>query len=190
MTARLMADSTNPAALPEWVHIKAFYIDGKYQATAQQIASWHGPKVLINTSGIPEHGGDMLDVENGDATPEAIPAWFDFQVAKGVRNLGVYSDRDQFQACTIALGVRRAARWLATLAGPIVHTFDGHPITACQAFGASLTGGPYDLSIVFDEAWHAGGDADLSSADAAHLAHLLTVAQTDLAAAQRFVKTL
>lgn len=190
MTARLMGDSTNPAAIPEWVHIKAFYIDGKYAATPQQIASWHGPKVLINVSGIPEHGGDMIDVENGDATPAAIPAWFDFQLARGARNLGVYSDRNQFAECTNAIGTRRAARWLATLDGPIVHTFDGIPIDACQAFGAALTGGAYDLSVVFNEAWHAGGDADLSSADTAQLAHLVTVAQTDLAAVQRFIKTL
>lgn len=190
MPARLLVDSTNPADLPRWAEIQAFYIDGRYAATAQQIASWHGPKVLINVTGIPEHGGDMLDVETGDATPAAIPAWYDFQLAKGTRNLGVYSNRDNFAECTNALGTRRAARWLATLAGPILHTFDGLPIDACQAFGESITGGHYDLSVVFNDAWHAGGDVDLSSADAAHLAHLVTVAQTDLASVQRFIKTL
>lgn len=190
MTARLLTDSTTPAGMPRWADMQAFYVDGQFAATAQQIASWHGPKVLITVTGNPSSDSDMIDVETGDATPDAIPAWYDARHALGVRNLGVYSNRDQFAACTAALGTRRAARWLATLGGPILHTFDGVPIDACQAFGSTLTGGDYDLSIVFNEAWHAGGDADISSADAAHLAHLATVAQTNLAALQRAIKNL
>lgn len=185
-----MVDSTTPADMPRWAEIQCFYVDGRFAATQQEIDSWHGPKVLINVTGDPGHGGDMLDVETGDASPGAIPAWFDAQLAKGTRNLGVYSNRDNFAACTAALGTRRAARWLATLAGPILHTFDGIPIDACQCFGESLTGAHYDLSIVFNDSWHAGGDVDISSADAAHLAHLVTSAQQSMIAAQRFIKTL
>lgn len=190
MTARLLVDSTVPADMPQWAEIQAFYVDGRFAATAQQIAARRGPKVLITVTGNPASDSDCIDVENGDATPDAIPAWYDARHALGVRNLAVYCSRDKFAACTTALGTRRAARWLATLAGPVLHTYDGTPVDACQAFGENLTGGHYDLSVVFNEAWHAGGDIEISSADAAHLAHLTTIAQTNLNALQRAIKAL
>lgn len=190
MTARTMADSTTVADLPEWVSVKAFYVDGIYAATVQQIDAWKGPKVLINVTGDPGHGGDMLDVETGDATPAAIPAWYDAQAAKGTRYLGVYSNRDNFTACTQALGARPAARWLATLDGTVLHTFDGHPIAACQAFGEALVRAHYDLSLIFDETWHPEGDVEIPSGDLAHIDHLATIAGRNLASLQRFVKSL
>lgn len=190
MTVRIAVDSTTPADMPRWADMQWFYVDGLYRATPQQIAAWHGPKALITVTGDPSSDSDMIDVENGDATPDAIPGWYDARHALGVRNLAVYCNRDQFAACTAALGNRQAARVLATLGGPILHTFDGIPIDACQAFGEALTGGHYDATFVFNEAWHAGGDTEISSADAARLSHLATVVQTDLAALQRAIKTL
>lgn len=149
MPARTMLDSTTPDVLPHWPHVKAFYIDGQYSATAEQIAAWHGPRLLINVTGDPTHGGDMLDVENGDATPASIPAWFDARHAAGIARPGVYSDRDQFGACTQALAGRVAARWLATLDGTIVNRFDGEDLDAVQFAGASELGFNGDVSLIF-----------------------------------------
>lgn len=190
MTARLMVDSTTPGDMPRWADIQCFYIDGQFAASQAQIDAWRGPKVLINVTGDPAHGGDCLDVESGDATPADIPAWYDHQHTLGTRYLTIYSDRNQFAECTNALAGRAAHRWLATLAGPIITIFDGHPITACQAFGSALTGAHYDLSVAFDQAWHPNGSLQLTGAELAHLENLAGSVAADVAALQRALKTL
>lgn len=154
MTARLMADSTTPDVMPSWVSVKAFYVDGDYAASTAQIDAWKGPKVLINVTGDPAHGGDCLDVESGDATPADIPGWYDARHADGARYLTAYSNRSQFTACTAAIGDRDCWRWLATLDGTLAHTFDGHPLAACQNLGAAMSGANFDLSVVFADDWH------------------------------------
>jgi hypothetical protein len=190
MTARLLADSTNPSGMPDWVSVKAFYINGRYKATPAQIAAWRGPKIRINVTGSPADGGDVLDVESEDATPADIPAWYDAGVARGARYLGVYSDRDQFQACTTALAARPAARWLATLNGELMTTFNGIVLDACQLLGSTLTGENYDLSIIFNDAWHPGYDTDIPNPDIADLAHQAALLQGNVTSLLRTIKRL
>jgi hypothetical protein len=180
MAARLMGDSTTPGAVPEWVDVKCFYVDGSFAASAEQIAAWHGPRVMINVTGDPAHGGNVLDVERGDATPDHVAAWFDARLAAGVSWPGVYCNRDQFGAVTANLGHRNAARWLATLDGKIFHTFDGIALAACQFAGAQLTGANFDLSLVFAGHWHPNWDAEIPNPEIANLARLGAIAQTDL----------
>lgn len=177
MAARLMADSTVVSDMPEWVSIKAFYINGRFKATEQQIAAWHGAKVKINVTGDPRDGGDMLDVETGDATPDHIPGWFDARLSAGARFLGVYCNRDKFDACTAAIAHRGAHRWLATLDGTLLHTYHGVPVDACQFMGEAQLGLHIDLSVVFNDAWHPGFETEVPNAELAHLLHLSTLAQ-------------
>lgn len=190
MTARLMADSTDATALPNWVSVKAFYINGRYAAPPAVIAAWRGPKVLINVTGAPADGGNMIDVENGDATPADIPGWFDYQLAHGGRYLGAYSNRDNFAACTTAIGSRHCHRWLATLDGTVLHTFDGIALDACQAFGARLLRLPIDLSVIFNDAWHPGWDTDIPNPDLAELLRLSAVVLQDAGAVHARLKAL
>jgi hypothetical protein len=180
VTARLMADSTTPADMPDWVSVKGFYADGQYAASQAQIQAWRGPRALINVTGDPAHGGNTLDVETGDATPADVPAWYDGRLAAGVRWPAVYCDRNKFDAVTAALGSRNAARWLATLDGTLLHTFHGQPLVACQHLGADKSGGNFDLSVVFAGHWLPSWDAEIPSADVAHLARLANITQNDL----------
>lgn len=156
MSARLMGDSVTASAMPKWLDIKAFYVNGKFAAPQSVINDWHGPKVLINVNGDAAQGGDALDVEAEDAGPGAIPGWYDDRKAAGAKFLAVYSNRDNFDACTAALDGRPARRWLATLDGTVLYTFHGIALAAVQAFPARFLPSNFDLSIVFDDEWHPG----------------------------------
>lgn len=169
MTARLAADSTDPAKLPDWVSIKCFYINGRYKATPEQIKEWPGPKILINVTGDPADGGDLLDIEPGNAGPAAAPGWYDARKAAGVARPGIYSDRIQFDAITRELAGRPAARVLATLDGTLHRAWNGVQLDACQNLGSAMTGGDYDLWVVFNHLWHPDPPTGLAQEDIKHL---------------------
>lgn len=186
MKARTMGDSITSSAVPSWVDIKCFYVDGKFASPQSVINDWHGPKVLINVTGDPAHGGDMLDVEAEDAGPDAIPHWYDTRHQDGAKYLGVYSNRDNFGACSVAIGTRPARRWLATLDGTVLYAFQGIQLTAVQAFPAKFLPSNFDLSLVFDDQWHPGvlpGRIRDIALELDHTAQLLTEQNRSLRAA-------
>ena len=155
---RVMFDSVHPAAIPTWAPMVAGYVDGRY---AWKAADWerfpHAQHVQINVTGDPSYGGDCLDVENGDATPDHAPGWYDARHAAGVRDLAIYCNRGNLAAVNAAMGTRPFYRWVATLDGTLA--IDGHPPlvspAAVQFAGSSAVGGlPLDVSLVFEPSWH------------------------------------
>ncbi len=180
MTARTMADSVSVDAMPAWVSVKAFYVDGKFTAPHAAITAWKGPRVLTCVTGDPAVVSNELDVETGDATPDHVGAWADAQIARGEKYLDIYCNRSSFAAVVANIGRRPVGVRLATLDGTVLHTFDGHPLVACQALPASMTGANFDLSLVWDDAWHPGWDTEVPNADLQDLHQLAAAAQTAL----------
>lgn len=160
MTDRTMYDSTTAGDCPADGDLYAGYINGEYAdygAMAQafpdkthvriSVDAWHGP-------------ADVLDVENGDATPDQAPGWVNKQRGMGVAFPLCYCNRGNEGAVTAALrgaGLTGAecGLWVATLDGSVVGPgdVDGFPIVACQYQGQAQTGGHYDRSVVFSSTW-------------------------------------
>lgn len=145
---RIMFDSTNPDILPTNVDMVGGYINGKFAWSKEQWSLFgDAAKVRINVTG--EVGrGNCLDVENGDATPDHVPAWFDSITWMHPSSRLVYCNRSNVDAVITALGNRQAALWVATLDGTILHTAGGRQVTACQYLGASQLGFNADLSVI------------------------------------------
>lgn len=190
MTVRFMADSIVPSAMPDWVAVKCFYINGTYKAPQSVIDAWTGPKVLINVTGNPADGGDCIDVETFDAGPAAIPAWHDEQTRRGTRYLTVYCNRGNFDACTDAIGPRNVHRWLATLDGTVVTSYHGKELTAVQAFPSADFPTNIDGSLVFDPTWHPAPVIDLSISTIATMHKLSTVIAAEAADLRRIISNL
>jgi hypothetical protein len=157
---RIMRDSTSAADIPADTPMVAGYVDGRYAWSA---ADWQRFPHAVRV-GIAVHAwtnqGDVLDVEQGDATPAQAPGWVGARRAAGAVRPTIYCNRGNVGAVADALhaaGVDPAhcAIWLATLDGTVVDgvTAHGYEIAACQSRGAAQTGGHYDESIVFDDVW-------------------------------------
>lgn len=115
----------------------------------------------------PDHLGDALDVERGDATPADVPAWVSSwdRFDRGWRIAMVYCDRETWPLVVLELeaaGIDPAGLqvdWLiSTLDGTTMVTPPpgAKPPVAVQARGSALTGGAYDEWAVFDLDWAAG----------------------------------
>lgn len=151
MTYRLMYDSTNPELIPASAAMVAGYINGSY---AWQPWAWarfpHAIHVTINVNGNLADGGDVLDVERYDATPEMVPAWVKGRKAAGARWHAVYcslSKLDAVRAACQGQDVPDFGIWVAEWTGQ-PHEIAG---TVGTQF-ASLTS--YDLSAIYDATWH------------------------------------
>lgn len=157
---RTMYDSTTAGDCPRDGDLYAGYIDGRYAdygAMVQDFPDRGHVRISVDASG---SAADVLDVENGDATPAQAPGWVGRQRALGTARPTLYCNRGNEGAVDQALhdaGVAAgdAAFWIATLDGTMVSgaTAHGYPIVACQSEGSAQTGGHYDRSVVFDAAW-------------------------------------
>jgi hypothetical protein len=159
MSFRIMFDSVDPAAIPADAELVGGYVDGP--ASQWPSASWTMfPKaqfVRINVTGDPGHGGDALDVERFDATPDHAPVWFDERTKAGAAGLTIYCNRDTLPAVEAAMGKRSYFRWIATLDGTLA--INGYkPLegpAAVQFAGAKLVGGRnVDVSLVMSDYFH------------------------------------
>lgn len=158
MSFRIMFDSVDPSAIPADAELVAGYVDGPKSVWPTNAWTMF-PKaqlVRINVTGDPVNGGDVLDVETGDATPDHAPAWFD---ARGgdAAGLTIYCNRDTLPAVEQAMGKRRYFRWIATLDGTFV--IPGYkPLegpAAIQFAGAAQLGGRnVDMSLVMRDYFH------------------------------------
>ncbi len=158
-----MRDSTTPGVIPlTGLAIAAGYVNGKYAWTP---ADWSRfiqagvQMVRIDVAANAWTAASILDVETGDATPDAVPGWVKNRHAAFGDVPVIYCSRDAltpvFNACQAAgLSVVRDFRlWIATLDGtPAVADMTG--VVAVQAYGSNRTGGNYDESIVYDDTWH------------------------------------
>ena len=160
---RVMRDSTTPAAIPvAGTQLVAGYANGLYQWSQADYDRFPAAAhVYIDVTGADPAGCGVLDVETGDATVTTAVAWAKARLALGGTYPPViYCNRSTltslFNAMGAAgLGVGHDFRlWIATLDGTkTVPDMTG--VTAVQWAGASITGGNWDESVVYDDAWHA-----------------------------------
>ena len=158
--SRTMYDSTTAGDCPDDGDLYAGYIDGHYNDYGAMVEAFPGKehvRISVNAFG-PD--ADVLDVDNGDATPEQAPGWVSRQHAAGVAVPTVYCNRGNEGAIDQALhdagiATDRVAFWLATLDGEEVTgtTAHGYAIVACQIEGQAMTGKHYDRSVVYDDGW-------------------------------------
>jgi hypothetical protein len=152
-----MYDSTTIATIPASAPMVAAYANGRYQNYEQARVRFPRIPVVsiaVNTSGF----AHVLDIEQGDATPEQFHGWATAVANRGVRRPTAYCSR------STATAVLRSAPpgvvtdlWLADWSGT------AHPLSLPRAnvvavqFAAPGHGSPghYDVSAVFDDSWHA-----------------------------------
>lgn len=180
MSIGYMADSITTADLPSTTVVpgtnktvtvgwEAGYVNGHWQNANDNVKRFGSSKrlVTIDTNGNAP-SADVLDVENGDATPETSAWWIKHRIAGGFNEEYpgvIYCNRSKLTAvfnAQEAMGhkVGRDFRtWIATLDGTKeVHDMTG--VTAVQVWPAHgepgpATSGHFDLSIVYDTAWKA-----------------------------------
>lgn len=155
---RTMYDSVNVNDIPLATDLAAVYFNGKYACTDQQFEARFGSltkRVLIDVNGR-EPACDVLDVENGDATPETAALWVDDKNAMGQTGT-VYCARDSIEAVWAACKGHSYYLWVATLDGTL--TWNGAllqdvaGVVAVQFEGSLQTGINADRSVVFDASW-------------------------------------
>ncbi len=144
---RAMYDSTSSADCPNDGDLYAGYIDGIYKWTD---ADWlrHADKVLVRIAvRATTNDGQVLDVEQGDATPWEAVAWVQLRRGAGV-DPTVYCSRNDWpdvQAAFQRANIPEPHYWLAQ--------WDNVPdlipgAVAKQYADPPLTGGHWDASIV------------------------------------------
>jgi hypothetical protein len=151
---RLMWDSTTLADIPAGAEVVATYCDGLYAVPRSEVSKRFPKAALprINVTGDPAHGGDVLDVETGDATPAHAPAWIRARQAAGERYVTVYCARNTLAAVVAACQGLHYYHWVATLDGKML--IASHPDASVQFAGPDLTGIHADASVVWNDAWH------------------------------------
>ncbi|HEY4850871.1 MAG TPA: hypothetical protein VII22_08745 [Streptosporangiaceae bacterium] len=157
-----MRDSAVAAHVPVGgTQLVAGYVNGSYAWTAADWNRFPGiHHITIDVIG-DRPDADVLDVETGDATPEGAVQWVRNKLARHEPYAPVlYCNRstltplfDAMQAAGYHV-VQHFRLWIATLDGT-QKTNDMTGVTAVQYAGEKTTGGNYDQSIVYDDAWKA-----------------------------------
>jgi hypothetical protein len=145
------AIAANAARIPRRAFAVAGYVNGANTSFIWKPAQWNlfpgAAKFGINVTGDPRVG-DFLDVERSDARPAHVAPWIDSrrQALPGGYPLVVYCNRSNLAAVLAARGRRKAFICVATLDGTMA--WDGRAMV--QFSNAKLSGGPYDVSVM----WH------------------------------------
>lgn len=160
---RIMRDSVTPGDIPlDGTALVAGYGNGTY---AWDAAGWarfgHIPKATIDVDGSQWYR-DVLDVEPGDASIATAVQWVRTKWQHPVIYPPVlYANRSELTPLFNALNgagfqvVKHFRLWVATLDGT-KELGDMTGVTAIQYAGEAQTGGHFDESIVFDDAWMPG----------------------------------
>lgn len=157
---RVMFDSTNISDIPPYVDspytLIATYCNGIGYVSLKDVAARFPKSRLprINVTGDPSQGGDVLDVENGDATVADIDPWVTARQTAGAGNLAVYCNRSNLSA--VLASRTRFYVWVATLDGTL-HIAGYTPLqgpAAIQFAPAPAIGLNVDASLVFNDNWH------------------------------------
>lgn len=145
-----MYDSTHPEAIPLTARMVAGYVDGLY---AWLPAAWarFPNAVHVRIAVFPStNGGQVLDVEQGDATPAQAPGWVRMRRAAGV-DPSVYCNTSTWPAVQAEFarqGVAQPHYWVAHYgAGPNI---PAGAIAVQYADPAAGSGGQWDISAVAD----------------------------------------
>ena len=164
---RIMGDSTLYLNIPASVQVAATYANGLYAAAEADVAKrfprtrygWARIDVLGN---MPDKA-DVRDWETGDKGG-SLEQWVkDHNAHAGKKDAKVYCNMSTIPEVRQLTGSQILGKdywlWIATLDGRIVAPgpvhLDSPPYTypgtaACQVKGASLTGGDWDESLVYD----------------------------------------
>jgi len=157
MTELLMRDSDNASAIPTTgLAAVAGYGDGNAMWSSEDWARFNDPSI-VKLSIVLDAGnvGDILDVENGAASPGDCPGWADRFHRPARRRPTIYCNRSTIDAVRRAMGSRPFDWWAATLDG----TKNVPGAVAVQYCGAAdshdpcRTGGHYDESVILDASW-------------------------------------
>lgn len=155
-------DSTNPNDIPVNGTDVAFgYVNGAISAWPAN--GWdrfpHAAHVKIDVIGNTP-SADVLDIENGDATPAGAVEWVRNKLAlKGPYLPVLYVNRgnitDVYNHMNAAgyFVTKHFLVWIATLDGRTKTVPDMTGVVAVQWADTGHTGGHYDESIVYDDAW-------------------------------------
>lgn len=81
---RTMFDSVNPARIPRDAEIVAGYVNGTYKWSDSDWALFPNSVHVGIAVRASFNGGEVLDIERGDATPTEAPGWVDMRRASGV----------------------------------------------------------------------------------------------------------
>jgi hypothetical protein len=149
-----MYDSTNPFAIPTTAAMIAGYIDGIYAWPVEGWQRFAGKPAWKIAVFYGTNNGNVLDVEQYDATPAQAPIWVKKRLAAGMPAPAILyvnrGNRGAVEAALRAAGVtaQQAALWVATLDGTQAVPAGTYPVVAVQYANATMAGGHYDLSIV------------------------------------------
>ena len=157
---RVMLDSDNPGVFPAGAPMVATYADLATPALRDRLRAAHDTVIWIDRgNGDPLHLATIIDVEAGLHAPGDAPGWYDRQRQAGARNLTVYCTRNGLPAVNAAMGDRSFFRWVATLDGTL-HIDGFSPLcgpAAVQFADAGHAGMHVDVSLVYNDSWHANG---------------------------------
>ena len=164
---RTMRDSAIPAAIPRpGLDLVAGYYNGRFTWSPTDWARFRPsvPRVRIDVNGTAPADASVLDVENGDATPQEAVPWVQARrkLFPGTAPT-IYCNRSTAvlaEAALHAAGLHPGIEytlWIATLDGDQKAAdalAKGPGVVAVQWKGQAQTGGHYDESIVYDPSWH------------------------------------
>jgi hypothetical protein len=155
---RIMGDSTNLAAIPLDVTIAAVYDDGHLGVETEAQLGVRFPHdryghVFIDVNGS-RPGAQVRDWETGDKGGSLEQWVIDHNRDSGRKDAVVYCNVSTIPEVRQLTGTQVLGTdywlWVATLDGTLFGPAQYEHVIANQIKGAQLTGGDWDLSVVYD----------------------------------------
>lgn len=145
-----MYDSVTAADIPADAPMVAGYANGIYAWSQADWERFATPRKVLITVTADYNGADVLDVENGDATPADCNAWIHARQNAGYWAPTIYCEASAVPAVRQACAGLTYALWVAHYTG----TPHQEPsAVATQYADPATSGGHYDLSLVADDGW-------------------------------------
>ena len=148
MSVRVAFDDITAGNVPPGGDLYMGYDDGQWPDAAAIAARFPGKTVIRITTNPADDEGDMLDVENGDATPEKAPGWVARRRADGHVGPLVYCAESNRQPVTDAFAAANVPMpGLFIAAYPGVGPELQQPTDIGHQFASN---NDYDTSVVID----------------------------------------
>ena len=137
--------------------VVAGYINGKYVWSQQDWNLFPHANHVEITITASVNAGDVLDVEQGDATPGQTAGWIAMRKAAGYYRPTIYCSRSVIPAVRAGTGKYVLGRdydiWVADYTGAAHEvTAPGSPSATCAATQYESTAN-YDVSMIYDSGW-------------------------------------
>lgn len=154
----IMGDSTTLTDIPLSVAIAATYATGTYAVPAAEV-EMRFPHARYGWNRIDANGTqpglcDTRDWETGDKSGSLEQWVIDHNHARGPGTAVVYCNRSTIPEVRTLTGKQILGQdyflWVATLDGTVFGPAQYPGVVACQVKGQALTGGHWDMSVVFD----------------------------------------